>query len=80
MKDTRKDPQVVFVDEMIARFGERADTIRKNSTMPPLEGAMRKRWIDQRNIDFQDYKMLSDAEGYLDNGILHLRIDLNDEK
>ena len=80
MKDTRKDPQVVFVDEMIARFGERADTIRKNSTMPPLEGAMRKKWIDQRNIDFQDYKMLSDAEGYLDNGILHLRIDLNDEK
>ena len=79
MKDTRKDPQVVFVDEMIARFGERADAIRKNSTMPPLEGAMRKRWIDQHNIDFQDYKMLSDAEGYLDNGILYLRIDLNHE-
>mgnify|MGYP001207469737 CR=1 FL=1 len=80
MKDTRKDPQVVFVDEMIARFGERADTIRKNSIMPPLEGLMRKRWIDQRNIDFQDFMMLSDAEGDLDDGVLYLRIDLNDEK
>lgn len=80
MKDTRKDSKVVFVDEMIARFGERADAIRKNSTMPPLEGVMRKRWIDQRNIDFQDFKILSEAEGDLDDGVLYLRIDLNDEK
>ena len=75
-----KDPKVVFVDEIIARFGERADAIQKNSRMPPLEGVMRKQWIDQRNIDFQDYKMLSEAEGDLDDGVLHLRIDLNHEK
>tara|TARA_B100000809_G_C14809413_1_gene413264 strand:- start:394 stop:621 length:228 start_codon:yes stop_codon:yes gene_type:complete len=73
-------PEVVFVDEMIARFRERAEAIRKNSSMPPLEGLMRKRWIDQRNIDFQDFMMLSDAEGDLDDGVLYLRIDLNDEK
>jgi hypothetical protein len=73
-------PEVVFVDEMIARFRERAEVIRKNSSMPPLEGAMRKRWIDQRNIDFQDFMMLSDAEGDLDDGVLYLRIDLNNEK
>lgn len=73
-------PEVVFVDEMIARFRERAEAIRKNSIMPPLEGAMRKRWVDQRNIDFQDFMMLSDAEGDLDDGVLYLRIDLNDEK
>ena len=58
-------PEVVFVDEMIARFRERAEAIRKNSSMPPLEGLMRKRWIDQRNIDFQDFMMLSDAVGFL---------------
>ena len=80
MKDTRKDPKVAFVDDLIARFGERADAIRKNSRMPPLEGVMRKQWIDQRNIDFQDYKMLSEAEGDLDDGVLCLRIDLNHEK
>ena len=74
-----KDPKVVFVDEMIARFGERADSIQKNSRMPPLEGLMRKQWIDQRNIDFQDYKMLSEAEGDLDDGVLYLRIDLNEK-
>ena len=73
-------PEVVFVDEMIARFRERAEAIRKNSSMPPLEGLMRKRWIDQRNIDFQDFMMLSDAEGDLDDGVLYLRIDLNNEK
>ncbi len=74
-----KDPKVIFVDEIIARFGERADAIQKNSRMPPLEGVMRKQWIEQRNIDFQDYKMLSEAEGSLDDGILCLRIDLNGE-
>jgi len=74
-----KDPKVVFVDEIIARFGERADAIRKNSRMPPLEGDMRKQWIAQRNIDFQDYKMLSEAEGDLDDGVLYLRIDLNEK-
>ena len=79
MKDTRKDPKVIFVDEMITRFAERALAIQKNSSMPPLEGAMRKQWIDQRNIDFQDYKMLSEAEGKLDDGVLCLRIDLNGE-
>ena len=79
MRDTRKDPKIVFVDDMIARFKERADTIRKNSTMPPLEGAMRKKWIDQRNMDFQDFKILSDAEGYLDDGVLYLKINLRKE-
>ena len=74
-----KDPKVVFVDDMVARFAERALSIQKNDRMPPLEGAMRKKWIDQRNIDFQDYKMLSEAEGSLDDGILCLRIDLNGE-
>ena len=80
MKDTRKDPKVAFVDDLIARFGERADAVQKNSRMPPLEGAVRKQWIDQRNIDFQDFKILSEAEGNLDDGILYLRIDMNHEK
>ena len=74
-----KDPKVVFVDDMVARFAERALSIQKNDRMPPLEGAMRKKWIDQRNIDFQDNKMFSYAEGSLDEGILCLRIDLNGE-
>lgn len=63
------------VDQMIARFRERAQAV-KNRGVPPVEGPERKRLMDQARLDFQDFAMLGDAEGALEDGILHLRIDL----
>ena len=74
-----KDPKVAFVDDLIARFGERADAVKKR-TMPPIAGAERRLFIKQSELDFQDFQILSEAEGDLDDGVLHLRIDLNGEK
>lgn len=63
------------VDGMIARFKERAASVKRRS-IPPVEGPERQRFIEQARMDFQDYAMLGDATGSLDDGILTLRIDL----
>jgi hypothetical protein len=63
------------IDAMIKRFQARARAVRQRG-IPPLEGPERKRFIDQARIDFQDYAMIGDAIGVLDNGVLTLTIDL----
>jgi len=60
---------------MIQRFQERAKAVRSRG-LPPIEGADRKRFMDQARLDFMDFAMLGDAEAELVDGILHLRIDL----
>jgi hypothetical protein len=60
---------------MIARFRHRAATVRSRG-IPPLEGEDRQRYIEQAQLDFQDYAMLGDAVASLEDGILVLRIDL----
>jgi hypothetical protein len=63
------------VEAMIERFKERAKAV-KNRGMPPLEGADRRRFIERMQLDFQDFAMLGDATGSVEDGILTLRIDL----
>jgi hypothetical protein len=63
------------VDAMIQRFRDRAKAIR-NRPLPPVAGAERQQFIEQAQIDYQDFAMIGDAEGSLDAGILTLRIDL----
>ena len=63
------------VDAMIERFQARARAVRQRG-IPPLEGPERKRFIDQARIDFQDYAMIGDAVGNLEDGVLTLTIDL----
>ena len=63
------------IDGMIQRFRERADAVRSRP-LPPIAGAERQRFIAQAQLDFQDFAMIGDAEGSLEDGILHLRIDL----
>lgn len=63
------------VDAMIERFKERAKAV-KNRGMPPLEGPDRRRFIERMQLDFQDFAMLGDATGSVEDGILTLRIDL----
>jgi hypothetical protein len=63
------------VDAMLHRFRDRADAVRKRP-LPPVAGEERTRFIEQAQIDFQDYAMVGDATGTLEDGILVLRIDL----
>lgn len=61
--------------EMIQRFRERADAVKRRS-IPPVEGPDRLLFLEAANIDFQDFAMLGDATATLNEGILRLEIDL----
>ncbi|MGI8759590.1 MAG: hypothetical protein ACR2K0_09825 [Acidimicrobiales bacterium] len=63
------------IDGMIKRFRDRARAV-KNRTLPPVAGPERQQFIAQAQRDFQDYAMIGDAQGSLDEGFLVLRIDL----
>jgi hypothetical protein len=67
--------QDLDVDAMLKRFQARARAVRQRG-MPPIEGADRKRFMDQARVDFMDYAMIGDAEGVLEDGILTLTVDL----
>ena len=54
---------------MKQRFQQRADAVR-NRNMPPIAGAERKAFVDQSQLDYQDFLLLADAEISLDGGIL----------
>lgn len=62
-------------DEMIARFGERAAAVKRRP-LPPVAGEERQMFLQQAQIDYQDFAMLSDAQVELEDGILTLRVDL----
>ncbi len=73
---TGPDPEPDFdVDAMVARFRERAKAVRSRG-VPPLEGADRRRFVERMQLDFQDFAMLGDATGALEDGVLVLRVDL----
>lgn len=63
------------VPAMIARFGERARAVKQRN-LPPVAGPERSRLVQQAQSDFQDFAMIADAEGTLEDGVLTLRIDL----
>ena len=56
---------------MVQRFQQRADAVRKRN-MPPIAGAERKAFIEQAELDYQDFLLLADSEISLDGGILTL--------
>ncbi|HLI23329.1 MAG TPA: hypothetical protein VKU91_00115 [Acidimicrobiales bacterium] len=63
------------VEAMVGRFRERARAV-KQRPMPPVEGAERKRFVDQARIDYMDYALIGDATARLEGGVLTLTIDL----
>jgi len=63
------------IDAMITRFQERARAVR-DRPLPPLEGTARREYMQRAQIDYQDFAMLGDAEGSLEDGILVLKVDL----
>lgn len=68
-------PEDLDVDAMVARFRERAQAVKRRN-LPPVAGPERTRLVEQAQTDFQDFAMIGDAEGSLDDGVLVLRIDL----
>lgn len=63
------------VEAMIQRFRERAHAVR-NRTLPPVAGEERMQFIRQAEIDYQDFAIVGDAEGTIEDGVLVLRVDL----
>lgn len=63
------------LDAMLQRFRERAAAVRRRQ-LPPVGGDERKKFIDQAQLDFQDFAIIGDAVASMEDGILVLRIDL----
>lgn len=73
--DQTEPSDTLDVEAMIERFRVRSKAVRSRA-MPPVEGAERKRFVEQMQLDFMDYAMLGDAEGSIEDGVLILRVDL----
>jgi hypothetical protein len=63
------------VDGMLARFRERAAAVKRRP-LPPVAGEERQQFIAQAQVDYQDFAIIGDAEGSLEDGVLVLRVDL----
>lgn len=63
------------VDALIGRFRERAQAVR-NRPLPPVAGPEKKRFLERAQVDYQDFAIIGDAEGGIEDGVLVLRIDL----
>lgn len=68
-------PEELDVAAMIERFRQRAKAVRERG-LPPVEGPERRRILAQAQADYQDFAMLGDAQGTLEDGVLTLRVDL----
>jgi hypothetical protein len=69
------------VDAMIARFRERAQSVKRRP-LPPVAGEERQRFLEQAQTDYLDFALIGDAAGTVEDGFLVLRVDLRppDEK
>jgi hypothetical protein len=63
------------VEAMLQRYRDRAHAVR-NRPLPPVAGEERTRFIEQAQVDFQDFAIIGDASGAIEDGVLVLRIDL----
>ncbi|MCB0971922.1 MAG: hypothetical protein KDA97_10490 [Acidimicrobiales bacterium] len=63
------------IDAMLARFRDRAAAVRRRN-LPPVGGEERTRLVEQAQTDFQDFAIIGDATGTIEDGILTLRVDL----
>jgi hypothetical protein len=63
------------VDAMLARFRERADAVKKRP-LPPVAGPERQQFIEQAQLDFQDFAIIGDAHWSFVDGVLTLTVNL----
>ena len=64
------------VDAMLARFRERAAAV-EHRPLPPVAGEERMRFIEQAQLDFQDFAIIADATWTFVDGQLTLTVDLS---
>lgn len=62
-------------DAMITRFKERAAAVKRRP-LPPVAGEERRHFLEQAQLDFQDFALIGDAEASVEDGFLVLRVDL----
>lgn len=62
-------------DAMIARFRERAAAVKRRP-LPPVAGEERQHFIEQAQLDYQDFAIIGDAVATIEDGVLVLRVDL----
>lgn len=60
---------------MIQRFRDRAKAV-KQRPLPPVAGDERMQFLEQQQVDYQDFALLGDAEATIEDGILTFRVDL----
>jgi hypothetical protein len=63
------------IDAMIQRFRDRAQAVKKRN-LPPVAGEEREQFLQQAQLDFQDFAIIGDASASLEDGIFTLRVDL----
>lgn len=63
------------VDAMLARFRERAQAVR-DRPLPPVAGPERQQFVEQAQLDFQDFAIVGDAQWTFEDGILTLTVNL----
>jgi hypothetical protein len=66
------------VDAMLARYRARAAAV-ENRPLPPVAGEERMRFIEQAQLDFQDFAIIADATWTFVDGVLTLTVNLNPE-
>jgi hypothetical protein len=64
------------VDAMLARFRDRAMAVRERG-LPPVAGPERQRFVEQAELDFQDFAIIGDATWTFEDGRLTLTVDLS---
>lgn len=67
--------QALDIDGMLARFRDRAASVKRRP-LPPVAGEERARFLENAKVDFQDYAIIGDAVGTIEDGFLVLRVDL----
>ena len=63
------------VDAMLERFRARAAAV-EHRPLPPVAGEERMRFIEQAQLDFQDFAIVGDASWTFQDGLLVLTVDL----
>jgi hypothetical protein len=60
---------------MLKRFRDRAAAV-KERPLPPVAGAERQHFVEQAQLDFQDYAIIGDAQWTFTDGVLTLTVNL----
>ncbi len=63
------------IEAMLERYRERAAAVKRRN-LPPVAGEERAKFVAQAQTDFQDFAIIGDAVGTIEDGFLVLRVDL----